>query len=300
MPVLKKLAVCFVWTATLAASGCTIDVQGEESVIREQRRIAVKGNPNVTIRTFDGSVELRSWDRTEILVDIERHAPTDVDAKDIEVRTTEDAGFVTIEALRHHRRRHLVGFGGWGSGSVRLVITVPRELNIEARSGDGTILARDLSGRIQLTTGDGAVRLQHLSGDVTVSTGDGTIIGNDLDGTLSVRTGDGSIDVSGRLDAVNARSGDGPIRVDARSGSAMQREWTVVSGDGSVSIRLPDGFNADIDAHTGDGAITASGVISQTPEEARRGHGVLRGTVGTGGEKLLVRTGDGPIALIAR
>ena len=84
---LKKLTLCLFAAASLASSACTIDVQGsgigQRATTREQRRIPLTGTPHVTVRTFDGSIELRSSDRNEILVDIERRAATLEEAKSL-------------------------------------------------------------------------------------------------------------------------------------------------------------------------------------------------------------------------
>ena len=296
---LNKLALCLIVAAALALSACTIDVQGEEGIIRDQKRIPLTGMPNVTIRTFNGSVELRPWDRNEILVDVERRAASAADAKDIVVRTSEEGGNVLIEAVAPRRDRDLIHFGRWTSPSVRMVVTVPARLNVEAHSGDGSIAVRDINGRIQVSTGDGAVTLRHVQGEITIRTGDGSVSVNDADGTVAVSTGDGAVDVSGRFDALAAHSGDGGIRVDARPGSTMRREWTLTSGDGGMTLRVPADLNASVDAQTGDGPITTSGVIVTGPTEARE-HGILRGQIGKGGEVLTLRTGDGAINIIAK
>jgi hypothetical protein len=80
----------------------------------------------------------------------------------------------------------------------------------------------------------------------------------------------------------------------------MQREWTVTAGDGSVMIRLPTEFDADVDARTGDGSISTTGVALTRPgREGERRH-IVRGRVGEGGEVLTLRTGDGSIRVVAR
>ena len=299
---MKHLALCLLGSAALASTACTIDVHGMDGqgvAVREQKRIPLTGSPNVTIRTFDGSIELRSWDRDEILLDIERRAETAVDAKVIEVETSEAGGNVLIEAKRPDRRGFLMHMHR--SPSVRMLVTVPRTLNLEARTGDGSIDARDLSGRVELRTGDGSVRLQRIDGDITVSTGDGSVSARELGGMVVVSTGDGGVDMSGRFAGLRARTGDGSIGIDALAGSTMQREWTVSSGDGGVTIRLPPDFNAEVDARTGDGAISTSGdiVLTRPAGEGQRRH-VVRGRVGTGGEVLTLRTGDGSIRIVAR
>jgi DUF4097 and DUF4098 domain-containing protein YvlB len=303
--VFKKLALCLSATAALASSACTIDVQGsgigQQVSTRELRRIQLTGNPHVIVRTFDGSIELRSSDQNEILVDIERRAATLEEAKELIVVTSEESGDVVIEAKRPRRSDDWIHLGGWTSPSVRLTVTLPRELEVQARTGDGTIDAHDLSGRVELRTGDGSIRLQRIQGDITASTGDGSVMGRELQGTVAVATGDGSVEMSGRFAALKARTGDGSIGIDAQPGSTMQSGWTITTGDGGVMLRLPKEFDADVQARTGDGSITTSGITVLTPPrqdgEPRRN---IVGRIGTGGEQLTVRTGDGSIDLVAR
>ena len=35
----------------------------------------------------------------------------------------------------------------------------------------------------------------------------------------------------------------------------MTDDWDISTGDGGVSLYLPTGFGAELDAHTGDGSI---------------------------------------------
>ena len=293
---MKKLALTLVATAALGASACTVDVHGEDAIVRERKRIPVTGVPNLTIRSFDGSIEIRGWDREEIRVDLERRAATDADARRIRVDVTESGGEVVIEARQGQRDGFFEHFA-YQSPRVRMVLAVPHRLNVTARTGDGVILARDLNGRIELNTGDGSVRLQDVQGRMTIRTGDGAVTANELQGSVTVSTGDGSVLLSGRLDELEARTGDGAIDVSVLPGSIMKSNWRVSTGDGGVKILLPQEFNADIEATTGDGGIATSGVAvagpAREPQERRRRE--LRGRVGSGGELLTVRTGDGPV-----
>jgi DUF4097 and DUF4098 domain-containing protein YvlB len=301
--VLKKLALCLFATASLASSACTIDVQGSgigsQATVREQKTIRLTGMPTVTVRVFNGSVQLRSWDRNEILVDIERRAATVDDAKRIVVETSEDSGNVKIEAKSPRHSDDWIRFGR--SPSVRMTINVPRQLRVDVRTGDGAIDAQDLSGSVQLRSGDGPIRLQRVDGEINVTTGDGSVTARELGGTVAVTTGDGSVEIGGRFEGLRARTGDGPISIDALPGSSMKSEWRVSTGDGGVMIRLPKDFDADVEAHTGDGGITTTGVEVLTPQNREDGERRnVRGRVGKGGEMLTVRTGDGSINLVAR
>ena len=159
------------------------------------------------------------------------------------------------------------------------------------------------------------MRLQDLEGQITIGTGDGAVTADDLRGSVAISTGDGSVSLSGRLDELTVRTGDGAVDLNAQPGSTMKSGWNVSTGDGSVRIHLPQDFNADIDAHTGDGGIRTAGVDVINPERQdedrdrserrrerreRRDRRDLRARAGSGGEMLTVRTGDGAIDISVR
>src|SRR5688572_1514215 len=123
---------CFVTAlivvAAAASAACSIDVRGEEIVAREEKRFTVQGPLEVALRTFDGAIEVRSWDRNEVLVEIERRAATPAEAQVLEVRTVQEGGRLTIEAPNTQRNRGegIIHLGSWRSPSVSFVVTMPR------------------------------------------------------------------------------------------------------------------------------------------------------------------------------
>ena len=129
-------------------------------------------------------------------------------------------------------------------------------------------------------TGDGSIELDDVTGNVDTDTD----------------TGDGSILVAGKLTSVRARSGDGRIAIRAEPGSTTGGDWDIHTGDGSITIDLPDPFGGELDAHTGDGGIqlrnlTLSGVSGELDRHN------MRGRLGSGGKTVRVRTGDGSITI---
>jgi hypothetical protein len=63
--------------ALTAASGC-VAISGSDVgryVERENRRFSTTGKPDVELSTFDGSIEIRSWDKPEVEVSVEKRAP---------------------------------------------------------------------------------------------------------------------------------------------------------------------------------------------------------------------------------
>lgn len=258
----------------LVSAGCDVVVSGvDQKVWREDRRFTVSGKPSLELQTFDGSIEVRPGTGSDVLVTIERRAATEDAAKSLEVSTEQNGSRLSIRA-----RQPGHGFSWGSSHSVSLVVTAPPNADIDARSGDGSIRAEGISGAVKLHTGDGSVKV------------------NDVTGAVDASSGDGSIAVTGKLSKLRARSGDGSMTIEAQPGSTAADEWDLTTGDGSITLRLPGDFNADIDAHTGDGGIRVHDLtLSNVSGETSRHD--LRGRLGSGGRTVRIRTGDGSITL---
>jgi DUF4097 and DUF4098 domain-containing protein YvlB len=253
---------------------------------QEEHTFTVGGMPHVRLSTFDGAIRVESWDRAEVRYTAEKRGRTQADLDRIEIEAVQDGDAVQIDARL--RNRHW----SWHA-SVTLTVWVPRQTNLSARSGDGQIEARDVTGEIELVTGDGRIAGTGLSGNLSIRTGDGAIELLDLSGRLRARTGDGRLHLRGRFEELEATTGDGGMEINVERGSRMNTAWRLTTGDGSVQLSLPDDFSADLDVHTNDGTIstdlpvTVSGRLGNT----------LRGRLNQGGNTLTVRTGDGSIAL---
>lgn len=281
-----------VLAAAVAGPAC-VDIVATGSskyISRDEKRFSVTGRPQVTLSTFDGSIEVRPWDRSEVLVQIEKYALTDEAAEDIEVRAEQNGDQVTVEVRNRRANRHFtLGL----NRSARLVAFMPAASDLQATSGDGSIDVERLTGAIELRSGDGSIQGRDLAGDLRAQTGDGSVRLDDINGSLDIGTGDGSIVARGRLTSVRARSGDGSITVRAETGSAAKDDWNIFTGDGSVTLELPDDFDAELDAHTGDGNISIrDGSLSDITESRKRS---VKGRLGSGGRSLRVRSGDGAI-----
>jgi hypothetical protein len=272
------MARLLAFTALLACSGC-VDLVGARVdaryVEREEKRFHVRGRPEVTLGTFDGSIEIRPWDRAEVEVVIEKRGVDKSAVADLQIEAEQSGDKVSVEVKNPHRRN---GFHLGPSPSAKLIVSLPASSDVAARSGDGSIDVERLAGRIELRSGDGSIRARDLAGDVTV------------------QTGDGSITLEGRFSALRARSGDGSVRIHATPGTTASAAWDISTGDGSVTLELPEGFNGELDAHTGDGGVQVDGItLSEVSGEIRRNS--LRGRLGTGGPEVRVRTGDGSITV---
>jgi hypothetical protein len=280
-----------------AAAGCVDVVAGDgiRYVDTQEKRFTVLGKPDVTVSTFDGPIEVRPWDQRDVLVVIERRAPTRDAAERIDVRIEQDGDRITV-AVRHRDR----GFD-WALGgrSAKVTVNMPSSSDLHARSGDGSVNVEGITGRIDVFTGDGSIHGNRLAGELKLATGDGSIRVTEASGKLDVQTGDGTVNVEGALTGVVVHTGDGTVRLVAGPGSDPSDDWSISTGDGSVTLDLPDAFNADLDARTGDGRIAVEDItVAGVTGKMSKNH--LRGQLGSGGRSVRIRTGDGSITLRKR
>ncbi len=278
----------------IGLAGCVV-VDSQGHITREEKRFTVTGTPDLRLTTFDGAIEIRSGEGKTVVVEIEKRGPTREAINELKVETKQDGDRIEIEVKKPS---HDVFFFGVGrlSPNAKLIVTMPRDGDVVARSGDGTIRIEHVHGRLELRTGDGGIRATDISGQLTLASGDGSISLDDVAGDLDVATGDGNVSVAGNLAAVKLHTGDGSVTFRAAPGSAMKNDWSVTTGDGGVSVYLPSGFGAELDAHTGDGSIR-SDLDLATDGDGDKERRTLKGRLGAGGRTLRIRTGDGSIRL---
>jgi hypothetical protein len=287
-----RLSRWAVVAATCILSACNVHL-GNGVTVHEEKRFALESAPQVSLITFHGSIEVTSWDGADVVVDVQKRAMTAEAAAEILVRATQEGDQVTVEAVFPERLEGAV----FGVGpTVALVARVPRQSAIVARTGDGSVTIDGVAGRVDVQSGDGSVTGRRLAGDLTFRSEDGSIQLEDARGTAELHTGDGSIVVSGAFGRVKAHTGDGAVSITAAAGSACEDDWEITSGDGAVTVSLPSGFNAALDAHSGDGRVTIEGLSVET-EQPSGTPGELRGRLGAGGKLLKIRTGDGAITV---
>ena len=253
----------------LATSACAINLDAAKYTDREERRFTVSGKPEIVLSTFDGAIDVKAWDRPEVLVTVEKQADNAEAAKKIVVAFAQDGNRITVE-IKKPEAFEGVQIGMHTSRSASVTIMMPKDGDLQARSGDGSITLAGITGRIDVKSGDGGIKGTSLDGDLTVHTGDGAVTLDDVKGRLELSTGDGGVNVKGALSRVKARTGDGGVTIRALPGSTTGDDWEITTGDGAMTVELPAGFAAEVDAHTGDGGISVEGLTHRRREARRR------------------------------
>ncbi len=231
----------------------------------------ISGKPDLRIETSDANIRVTTWDQNTIEAKVitERYK---IGEGGIRVDEHQNGDSVEID-VRYPHHEFVVN---WGNHRVDIIIQMPREGKVDLRTEDGKIELAGLKGEMYLHSGDGAENL------------------DSVDGRLQASTGDGHIRASGRFDELELKTGDGGVDVRATAGSSLGAGWRLETGDGSVSLEVPEDLAADVDLHTGDGHIDLDVPIS-TQGTIR--HDDVHGKLNGGGSPLVIRTGDGSIHL---
>ena len=207
---------------------------------------------------------------------------------DPEITMTREGETINISA---RSRSNIIVFGGVNE-RFHVDVTLPPDCDVKVHSGDGSVECEPVHGAVDLQTGDGHITVHGIRGSTRLWTGDGGIDADGLDGDLDARTGDGHLHVAGRFDRLNVRSGDGRVEAIIQRGSVLAEPWSLASGDGGITVRIPRNLQALLAATAHDGTVHVELPID-TGRQAN--HHQLRGELNGGRVPLRVRTGDGPI-----
>ena len=236
------------------------------------------GKPDLQVDTSDANIRVSTWDQNTIEAKVSSthyKIGTDKIGNDgirIDERQTGDRVEIGVHFPNHHGITL-----EWGNGRrVDIDIHMPRE------------------GRIDLHTGDGKIELGSFKGEMQLRSGDGSQEIDNVDGKLRAVTGDGHIHANGRFDELDLKTGDGHVEARATAGSALATGWRLETGDGTVTLEVPENLAADVDLHTGDGHIDLDMPITT---EGKIRENEVRGKLNGGGNLLLIHTGDGSIRL---
>jgi DUF4097 and DUF4098 domain-containing protein YvlB len=202
---------------------------------------------SLSLANVNGSVEIRTWDKNEILVEGEKSAKTDEELKQIELAidfTDTHAGI----KVHLPKRSGSWFFGSTIRASVRFTITVPATASIERlQTVNSGVTIDGLRGSIEAESVNGDIHATGLGGDAQISTVNGAIKA-DFGAVaphqeLSFKTVNGSITVALPKDAgvtlsgsvVNGHIGcDFPLTL-GESGHGHHLSGTI--GDGRASLR---------------------------------------------------------------
>jgi DUF4097 and DUF4098 domain-containing protein YvlB len=260
----------------------------------------------VSVETFNGSVEITSWDEATIEIDGTKYGPSQAAADSLRIDIDRGAGSVAIRAVRPVERRNNQG--------ARFSIKVPRTAVVERiASSNGSISTVDGIGPAHFRTSNASVRVERLRGRLDVETSNARIELVDVVGDAQLHTSNGHVDVRGLRGSFDATTSNSSIHAQIDRTTSDVR---ASSSNGSIDLELPPDFPAGVRAHTSNSSVTVhlpSGanahVIASTNNSSidsefemmvrgatSRNH--LEGDIGKGGPLVDLDTSNGSIRIL--
>ena len=258
--------------------------------------------PGATLRVYStaGTVTVRPASGRTARI----HAET-VNGRDNEIRYVSDrsGGGFRVCAIREgascsDNGVRNDGDHGWGNrnrGRANFTVEVPRGVVLHVASGNGDVAVDGATAQVHAASGNGDVRVGAGATTVNISSGNGTVMVDAARGPVRASSGNGRVSVTTAQGPVNASTGNGRIEVSIASRAVGDMEFS--SGNGTVTLTLPDDFAAQVEATTGNGGFESDFPLRVM---GRMSSHRVTGTIGQGGGRLHISTGNGSIVLRRR
>ncbi len=268
----------------------------------------LKPGGRVSVDTFNGSVEVLSWEKDAVQITGTKYASREEDLAGIKIDVKADDSSVLVRTIRPELRR--------GNMGAKYFIRVPRRIQLDViRSSNGQIRVEDVEGNSRLETSNGGIRLRKIAGQLDARTSNGSIEGGDVEGAAVLRTSNGAIRIDHVRGAVQAITSNGSIQIAMmrpQSGERLEFESSNGSVDlgfeelpnnevrastsnSSITLRVPSTVKAQLRASTSNSSITSDlDVLTHGALNKNR----LEGEINGGGPLIHLTTSNGSIKLL--
>jgi hypothetical protein len=243
---------------TCTAAAGPQKAKGDELTQEFHQTYPLSATGRVAIANVNGDVHINVWDQPSVKVDAIKRAYDQEGLNEVNIDVTNTPDSVVIKTkYPENNGGNRDRHGSWGS--VEYTLTVPRGSRLDgAELVNGSLDISGVQGDVHASLVNGNVKAEGLAGEVKIST------------------------VNGGVEANVARLGDA-------------KNVTVNSVNGSITLIVPSGANADVKASTLHGAITND--FGLTVDDGQYvGHN-LSGQIGQGGPRVRLNNVNGPIAI---
>lgn len=248
--------------------------------VKISESIALPEDGRVIIDTYKGSIDVTTWDRDEVSVDVVIEADGDQDLVALtEIHIDKSGRTLRIETdykkAKKARKKGLFGNYSMSLPLVHYTIRMPRTADLSIEDYKSEINVADIDADLDLETYKGEARVERIAGALRIDTYKGDVFVSELIGSLHAETYKGEIEAH-FLDF---------------AGSSMVDTYR-----GEVNLVFPRETGFDLNADLGRrGDIDANFSLAALKQDKNS----YRGEVMGGGPRLKVDTYSGTINLKA-
>ncbi len=277
MGTLNKFLLFYVLMISTTTLISTNVIAGEELLF--EKTISTASDQTLDLDAFAGNVIVNTGSAAEVSVKIYGNQETK-DKLDFSAEST--ANGVSVDVKKNYS-------GNTWNMNIKIVVAVPQEYNVNAKTGGGNISVSALKGIVVLNSSGGNITIDGITGQTKATTQGGNITLKNFDGNVSAETNGGNVKLAGSNGSVYAATNGGNITLDY-SGKNFGIELNTNAGN--VKVDVPAQFDADVDMTTTCGRIVTD---LGTPADKHVGSS-LKTTIGSGGAKLSCSTNAGTIS----
>ena len=300
-PTIRSAALAAALLAPFALAGAQSQLGRTDSIYTW--RGALPAHAQLTIRNFNGPIDVRPASGSTAEFRGVKRTRGNGSIQDIafEVENGSGGDVSICASLRRYNPCDRDGYRGDDDGgnwrndlSVAMTVLLPRGAQLKVATGNGELTLEHVGGDVNASTGNGRVRVTGTDGMVKVSTGNGDVDVRGAKSSVRVSTGNGRVNVVTADGPVDVHTGNGDIDV-SMSALRAKDDMTFSTGSGNVRVTLPSGYNGELDASTGNGELSSDFDLKL---EGRMNPRHVRATIGQGGQRLRLSTGNGRLAIL--
>jgi DUF4097 and DUF4098 domain-containing protein YvlB len=256
-----------------------------------EKHFSVQDKPRVTLRNSSGRIQVKSWNKSEVLV-----AWTNASGKAV-VETEQAGNRVEIDT------RMADGSASSDQAKTDFDITIPVESELSVRTDSGNVTVESVHGDMTFDTVGANLQLTDVNGYVVVKTIDGSLVCNRCSGKLEANSISGNVQmVQPSLDSVRVQTSSGNILFD---GSFMSRGIYIMKNfSGTIEVHFSANDSFDVNANSLKGAVINQASFKPDTHGAPRpaskwGHSFI-GTMNDGHAKVELSSFSGTIKILSR
>jgi hypothetical protein len=221
------------------------------------------GVKSIRITVASGDVILKKSKNKKVTVQLNENF-----SFDYKPELSQDGSRLVIndKETRRNNRRNYRGHAEW-------TLTVPNDMDVDFRTGSGSLEVTNLTIDVDMKSGSGSVDIEGSKGEFDISTGSGSADITSSSGVFDISTGSGGADIEDSTGEFDISTGSGSLRstkvkitgnseFSTGSGSVTGKGLTLgadisfSTGSGDVDLRLAKGSSHNISLSSGSGDAT--------------------------------------------
>ena len=252
----------YLFVIIMSVAGCSVFAEEREEV---HEQFTLKAGTPLSVQNTNGSITISGWDKDYVdVLAVKKTKKSRSELDKIEVRMVQN-GKLSIETEYLENRVN---------ASVEYTIKVPDTVPVElAKSTNGSVKLNGTTGNTYAKSTNGRIEIRNADGFIKAQTTNGSITITDTSGIKEAKTTNGSIDVSF---------------------SKFENDVDITTTNGSIDVKFPSNIDAYLELKTTNGRIKANQIQILVDEISKK---YVRGKLGSGGNRLYIKTTNGSISL---